>query len=312
MSDSLHILIAYDGSPSADIALEDLHRAGLPETVEALVLSVADVWPPSSYEPAEVPGEQVPPAVKMARSQAAQAVREAQGMADRAAARISYDFPHWTVRAEAVADSPAWAIIKRAEAWPAHLVVLGAHGHSALSRFVLGSVSQKALTEVRCSVRIARAIPNRPPGDPRLAVAVDGSPGASAALRTIAQRRWPPHTQALVLAVVDPRVNVADNPFAPPPGDVLAVSEQEAHTWVDETVESAAAILTRAHLATTTLISEGDPKHAIIEDAEAWQADTIFLGASGITRRGYLVLGSVSTAVAARAHCTVEVVRSAP
>ena len=75
----------------------------------------------------------------------------------RAAARISYDFPHWTVRAEAVADSPAWAIIKRAEAWPAHLVVLGAHGHSALSRFVLGSVSQKALTEVRCSVRIARA-----------------------------------------------------------------------------------------------------------------------------------------------------------
>jgi nucleotide-binding universal stress UspA family protein len=93
---------------------------------------------------------------------------------------------------------------------------------------------------------------------------------------------------------------------------VLAVSEQEAHTWVDETVESAAAILTRAHLATTTLISEGDPKHAIIEDAEAWQADTIFLGASGITRRGYLVLGSVSTAVAARAHCTVEVVRSAP
>ena len=113
MSDSLHLLIAYDGSASADIALEDLRRAGLPDTVEALVLSVADVWPPSSYEPVEAPSERVPPAVKMARSQAAQAVREAQDMADRAAARIRRDFPHWTIRAEAVADSPAWAIIRR-------------------------------------------------------------------------------------------------------------------------------------------------------------------------------------------------------
>lgn len=312
MSDRLHVLIAYDGSPSADIALDDLRRAGLPETVDALVLSVADVWPPSSYEPAEAPSEQVPPAVKMARAQAAQAVREAQAMAERAAARLGHDFPHWTIRAESVADSPAWAIIKRAEAWPAHLVVVGAHGHSALSRFVLGSVSQKVLTEVKCSVRIARATPHRAADHLHLAVAIDGSPGANAALRTIAQRQWPPHTQALILAVVDPHTNVADNPFAPPPDDLLAASEQEAHTWVDETVESAAATLSRARLEASTLIGEGDPKHVILEEAEAWQADAIFVGASGITRRGYLVLGSVSTAVAARAHCTVEVVRSTP
>lgn len=312
MSDRRHILIAYDGSASADVALDDLHRTGLPDTVDALVLSVADVWPPSSYEPNDGPGEQVPPAVKMARAQAAQAVREAQEMAERAAERVRRDFPAWRVTAEALADSPAWAIIKRAEAWPADLVVLGSHGHSALSRFVLGSVSQKVLTEVKCSVRIARA-PQRGGYHPlRLAVAVDGSPGAEMALRTLAQRRWPPHTQALVLTVVDPRVNVADNPFAPPPDDLLVASEREAHTWVDETADNAAAGLRRSGLAVDTLISEGDPKQAIIEESEQWLADTIFVGASGITRRGYLVLGSVSTAVAARAHCSVEVVRSAP
>ena len=41
------ILIAYDGSTSADAALNDMRRAGLPRTVEALVVSVAEQWLPS-------------------------------------------------------------------------------------------------------------------------------------------------------------------------------------------------------------------------------------------------------------------------
>jgi hypothetical protein len=41
---SLKVLIGYDGSPCADEALQDLQRAGLPPEVEAVVLSVADLW----------------------------------------------------------------------------------------------------------------------------------------------------------------------------------------------------------------------------------------------------------------------------
>ena len=36
----MNVLIAYDGSDGADAALEDLPRAGLGNSVEALVLSV--------------------------------------------------------------------------------------------------------------------------------------------------------------------------------------------------------------------------------------------------------------------------------
>jgi hypothetical protein len=44
----LKLLIGYDGSEPADIAIRELHRAGLPGDVEATVLSVADL-------PTEVP-----------------------------------------------------------------------------------------------------------------------------------------------------------------------------------------------------------------------------------------------------------------
>ena len=39
----LKILIGHDGSQSADAALFDLQRAGLPDEAEALIVSVADI-----------------------------------------------------------------------------------------------------------------------------------------------------------------------------------------------------------------------------------------------------------------------------
>ena len=54
MEEKMKILIGYDGSASADAALDDLQQAGLPDECAALVMSVAEVWlpppPPSSYE----------------------------------------------------------------------------------------------------------------------------------------------------------------------------------------------------------------------------------------------------------------------
>ena len=42
----MKILIAYDGSSSADLALEDMRRAGLTRVAEAMVLSVSELWIP--------------------------------------------------------------------------------------------------------------------------------------------------------------------------------------------------------------------------------------------------------------------------
>jgi len=47
----------------------------------------------------------------------------------------------------------------------------------------------------------------------------------------------------------------------------------------------------------------------LLSEAENWGADSIFIGARGLGGFGLCYLGSVSSAVTARAHCTVEIVR---
>jgi nucleotide-binding universal stress UspA family protein len=57
-------------------------------------------------------------------------------------------------------------------------------------------------------------------------------------------------------------------------------------------------------------VFEGDPKTVLLTEAERWQADAIVLGSRGLSGMDRFLLGSVSAAVVARAHCSVEIIRS--
>jgi nucleotide-binding universal stress UspA family protein len=58
------------------------------------------------------------------------------------------------------------------------------------------------------------------------------------------------------------------------------------------------------------VVHTGDPKHVVVEHAQEFGADCIFTGATGFSSRfERVILGSVSAAIAARASCSVEVVR---
>ena len=52
-----------------------------------------------------------------------------------------------------------------------------------------------------------------------------------------------------------------------------------------------------------------EPKRLLLSEAESWDADSIFVGARGLGGFRRCLLGSVSSAVAARAYCSVEIVR---
>jgi hypothetical protein len=60
MSETMKVLIAYDGSSGADAALEDMQRAGLSRVAEALILSIAEVFLPPPSSPAPAVAAQVP------------------------------------------------------------------------------------------------------------------------------------------------------------------------------------------------------------------------------------------------------------
>jgi nucleotide-binding universal stress UspA family protein len=155
----MKILIAYDSSDCANAALEDLKSAGLPKTAEVLVMSIADVFvpPPINKEVDEAFPMYVPDGVRRAHERAERKLKQAEAMAEGAAEQVRKAFPEWHVHHEALAESPAWALISKADQWKTDLIVVGAHGHSVLGgRLILGSVSQRVLYEASCSVRVAR------------------------------------------------------------------------------------------------------------------------------------------------------------
>ena len=281
------LLIAYDGSACSDAALNDLKRAGLPAIVEALVFTVAHVLLPPEEE---VPDEQIvsPGAAAMVRptqAQAEEAVRKALGVAERGAHRVSTDFPGWSVRFEADGDSPAWAVINRADSFDADLIVVGSHGHSSAGgRLILGSVSQRVLYDAPCSVRVARWSDKRREGPIRVVVGFSGSPESQLAVEEVASRVWPAGSEA--------RVIIARDTLEPAMHDV--VSEK----------------LRAAGLATSEVSRDGDPANALLKEAEEWGAESIFVGTRDVHGLRHLLHGSVSAAVAARAQCSVEVARA--
>src|SRR3982751_6558290 len=88
---TMRLLIAYDGSQSADAALDDLTHAGLPQKGEALVMSVAEVWlppPPSSLEIMELAVTPNGPLGEREYMGSSQAVERAVELAGRAASRL--------------------------------------------------------------------------------------------------------------------------------------------------------------------------------------------------------------------------------
>lgn len=328
MTKPMKVLVAYDGSPCSEEALTDLQRAGLPNNVEAIVMCVADIWVLPE-------GESVAPAplgpsatIRQARQTTALMKERATTFAAHAAARLQTLFPGWTVQAECATDSPAWAIIQKAEKWEADLIVVGSHGYSPLGRWVLGSVSQTVLTQARTSVRIARGRPTQVNRPLRIIVGVDGSIEADLAVRTVAHRKWPPGTDIRLIMVLNPSVleSVGANfqnlptPSQATPAAAYVMAEmvddkvmdvEEIDGLIGRMLESYEAIVNDNSLGVTvsTLLLSGDPKRVLLDEAENWGADCIFIGSRGLNRWERLLLGSVSNAVAVRAHCPVEVVR---
>lgn len=311
----MKILIGYDGSECAQAALDDLRLAGLPSLAEARVVSVAEVWlpppPPSSYEIVEqalevkIPGEPGP-----VYTMEGEAAKRALGTAEQGCDRLKAIFPAWEVSADSACGSPAWELVFRADSWKPDLVVVGSHGRTAIGRFVLGSVSQRVLNEAKCSVRIARGRIDGPDTPVRVVIGVDGSPGSETAVKAVASRKWRPDSEIMVVVVDDPPVPEYFGTLVPPLAKMIKEDSQQERVWAEKLATRSLELLKPTEVKVTHLLTEGDPKRVLPRVAQEWSADCIFVGSTGFSNRfERFVLGSVSAAVAARAHCSVEVVR---
>jgi nucleotide-binding universal stress UspA family protein len=298
----MRILIGYDGSECAEAALDDLRRAGLPHRAETLVFGVVERWlpPPHPESYLLLPHPSQEPVVE-----------EANRLALRAVERLKTNFPEWTVNAKVERGSPASAILDFAEDWQPDLIVVGSHGRSAVGRLVLGSVSQKVITEARCSVRVARGKVDVEPAAVRFIVGIDGGPVAKTALAVVGSRDWPQGSMAQVVAVHEPLKPSIVGMLVPVVSKWVDETNTKETSWIRTELDQASERLRATGLSVTSVLLEGDPRSALVETAREWDADSIFVGATGqMGRARSFLLGSVSAAVTARAHCSVEVVRT--
>ncbi len=295
MSENFKLLIGYDGSSSADAALDDLKKAGLPERADALIFSVAEVWLP----PPEEAGEEqkfLTEGLRRKHTEHLKILADAESAVKRAAERLKQMFPGWNVTAEATYGSPAWEILAKADEIKPDLIVVGAQGQTALNRVLIGSVSQKIVTEAKCSVRVARGKIEIDDSAERLVIGYDGTNGADEVIEAVGRRNWSEKAEAKLIIVED--TTLVRKSFAIEEGKIGEIGEQISEK------------LSAAGLKVSPVLREGNPKKILVEEAEKWGADTIFVGATKfddfLTK--YL-LGSVSSAVVTKAHCSVEVVR---
>lgn len=309
----MKILIAYDGSPCSEAALDDLQLAGLPDDVQATIISVAEAWLPPSDIDENATGINLDAHTKQLiqkhREKGKAAVAEAETFSRHAARRLRTNFPAWKIQAEATYGSPAWEILKRADELEADLIVVGSHGRSAVGQFFLGSISQKVLTEAKCSVRVARSKTEVDPVPVRIVIGFDASPGAEAAVAAVAARKWRDQSEVKILTVTDSLVPTAIGRFVAP---VVNWTEEETRIerrLIEGIAERSLHKLQNAGLKVTLCVEVGIPKQSLVEEAQSWHADCIFVGANAHGRFERFLLGSVSAAVAARAHCSVEVIR---
>jgi nucleotide-binding universal stress UspA family protein len=302
------LLIGYDGSDCSKKVLQELSGAGLPPSVEAVILNIADTWPPvdSSVKPEE--DNWVTRAVEKTDAQKRQLVEDARVIAWQAAEVLSRRFPAWTIRSEGKADSPAWGIVHFADQWKPDLIVLGYHGRSAVGRFLLGSVSQKVLAHASCAVRIIHPA-SKLHLSPKLLVAFDGSADSRRAIYQVTGRTWPKGTQVRLVSVMDGKIAALAEAGLARDGRRLHTPAERKRLWTKQVIQPALQELKKPGLLISSVVSEGDPAGSLLQEAKRWKADCIFLSARGMNAVERFLLGSVSTNVAAHAPCSVEIVR---
>jgi nucleotide-binding universal stress UspA family protein len=294
----MKILLAIDSSPPSQEVVNVAAIRPWPAGTIFCVISIVDMgrW------------EGLPALIEDARREAERSLKDATekltGSGHQVFSELQMGFPKK-------------AISEYAKQWGAGLIMVGSHGQSALTRFLLGSVAQAVLRSSPCSVEVVRSSSSTPSlsAGMKILVATDGSEGSAQAVYSVANRPWPANSEIKVISVVQlltPENQGTASPLCSEyPTTLLEQIWKEARARAEEAIADARKILTAkgltVHQGKATPV--GDARPLILDEAKAWGSDLIVLGSHGRHGLDRMLIGSVSESVALHAHCSVEVAR---
>lgn len=146
----MRVLLAVDGSPYSDAAVDQVASRLWPEHTEVLVITAYELPLAPAPETWALPSDYFDELDRAAREHA-EAVERAVVL--KLAGALG---PSVKLAGNILPGSPRSVILEEAERWEADLIVLGSHGYGAWHRFLLGSVSQAVVSHAKCSVEVVR------------------------------------------------------------------------------------------------------------------------------------------------------------
>ena len=146
----MRILLAVDGCPCSDAAVNEVASRPWPPNSELRIVSAFQIPLGPTPEAWAIQPEYFDEMERAAREQA-------QKMVDVVSTRLKKTLGHsLNVTGQILQGSPQSAILEEAERWKADLIVVGSHGYGTWHRLVLGSVSQAVVLHAKCSVEVVR------------------------------------------------------------------------------------------------------------------------------------------------------------
>jgi nucleotide-binding universal stress UspA family protein len=217
---------------------------------------------------------------------------------------------------EIVEGSAAAAILAKAEAAPADLLVMGTHGRSGFERLVLGSVTEKVLRQAACPVlTVPRRVPESAAGPAalfkRIVCAVDFSDCSMHALDQAISLAQEADAHLTVVHVIELPPDVSregDETVLAGPRylrEHVASAEEERRERLSDAIPDSV----RAYCTVDTVLATGKPYREILHVAEEQKADLLIVGIHGRGPIDRLLFGSTAQHLVRLASCPVITIR---
>lgn len=143
----MKILLAVDGSPPSQAAIDEVAHRSWPAATTVRILSVIQPYTPPATE--VVLAGATLEAIRKGQATEAERLTKQAGEQIAGTGRLS-------VETDVREGDPRTVVVDAADEWKADLIVVGSHGRTGLKRLVLGSVAQSVVAHAHCSVEVVR------------------------------------------------------------------------------------------------------------------------------------------------------------
>ncbi|WP_442512018.1 universal stress protein [Novipirellula sp. SH528] len=286
-----NIVLAIDGSQSAEVAARFLAHLPHPDKVDLTVVTVLEI---PSIDRAYPISDWMLKSLECERAYAHECYANIEKMFEGANVNLRHEIRE---------GDRGVSIVHVARECGADLIVVGARGHSIVGRLLLGSTSEFVATHAHCSVLVVRPRPVDDPDRPlRIAIGYEETASAQAALEEFAETGWGRQTEVDLVAVISFASRVAFQIERDPKSvkQLAAKANQLALEQLHDKVPQA-----KPHLIESEHVSEG-----LVTFTENRQSDLLIVGETPRNFLGRALMGNVTRYVVRHAPCSVWITRN--